>query len=176
MNYVNLSDEQIRVTGLQEMLRLIGLESGNDELIIPVTGNFDESTKNALMLFQTMNGLPPTGEYDYDTWQRLFAEYEDSKSKISRPKTISPFPDDSGYSVQKGERSELVFIIQLMLNALRLYYNIPYTPLSGLFDIISEDAIKQFQKINSLPQTGEVDKNTWDRMTDEYNMTVNNNQ
>lgn len=176
MNFVNLSDEEARVTGLQEMLRLVGLSMGNDALIVPVTGVFDDATQKALEVFQKISGLPQTGSYDFQTWNRLFSEYEKGKNKISRPKSISPFPNNSSYEVNEGENSELVFIIQLMLNALRMNYNIPYVPLSGILDAASCEAVKQFQKINSLPQTGCVNKETWDRMTDEYNATVNSRQ
>ena len=35
----------------------------------------------------------------------------------------------------------------------------------------TEEAVKRFQQVNSLPATGQVDRATWDRMAEEYDLT-----
>ena len=88
-------------------------------------------------------------------------------------KGIVPYPDAVAYSLYEGELSELVFITQLMLNALSLVYDIPHVPVSGRYDRATMTAVETFQRLNRLPVTGEVDPVTWDLLADEYNKTVN---
>lgn len=101
--------------------------------------------------------------------------HPDRSSDIIR-NGIKPYPLREGYVTESGERSELVFITQLMLNAISLNYELPHVSVSGLYDDITEEAVIEFQRINLLPQTGIVDPETWDILADEYNSTVNDNQ
>ena len=39
------------------------------------SGTFDVGTKEAIKAFQRINGLPPTGEVDETTWNRIVREY-----------------------------------------------------------------------------------------------------
>ena len=89
---------------------------------------------------------------------------------------IVPYPNTENYSVADGERSELVFISQLMLNAVRLNYDLPELTVSGIYDEATADSVKEYQRINLLPVTGEIDPVTWDLLADDYNLTVNDNQ
>ena len=75
-----------------------------------------------------------------------------------------------------GEISELVMFIQIMLNALSLYYDLPHIPAGGEYDSLTSEAVRLFQKFNRLDMTGNVDSVTWDRLAEEYNLTVNDNQ
>ena len=89
---------------------------------------------------------------------------------------IVPYPNTEGYTLSDGERSELVFITQLMLNALSLYYDLPYTAPNGSYDEVTMSAVREFQRANMLAETGEIDPDTWDRLAIEYNRTVNDSQ
>ena len=89
---------------------------------------------------------------------------------------FTPYPNTENYRVTDGERSELVFISQLMLNAVRLNYDITQVGVNGLYDTQTSDAVKEYQRINLLPVTGEIDPATWDTLAEDYNLTVNDNQ
>ncbi len=89
---------------------------------------------------------------------------------------IVPYPGTENYSVTEGERSELVFISQLMLNAVRLNYDIPQVDVNGLYDTQTADAVREYQRINFLQVTGEIDPLTWDTLAEDYNITVRDNQ
>ncbi len=89
---------------------------------------------------------------------------------------IVPYPSSKDYKLTLGEISELSLFIQVMLNAISLYYDIPHVPPSGEYNYETSDAVKLFQKFNNLDVTGEVDSVTWDRLAEEYNLTVNDNQ
>lgn len=89
---------------------------------------------------------------------------------------IVPYPSIDNYSVKDGERSELVFISQLMLNAVRLNYDIPQVGVNGLYDAVTANAVREYQRINLLPITGDIDPLTWDTLAEDYNLTVNDSQ
>jgi len=102
-------------------------------------------------------------------------------NNIAAPQTrqtegIRPFPASDAYELSLGEQSELVFILQLMLNSLSLYYDSPRIPVNGTFDTVTELAVKEFQRVNMLPVTGRVERLTWKRLAEEYNETVNDRQ
>lgn len=95
----------------------------------------------------------------------------------NRPLPIAVFPDTDGYEVKNGERHSLVSIIQIMLDVLRLYYDaFGNLPISGVFDLSTEGAVKEFQRANRLPVTGVVDRATWDALASEYNSALSENQ
>ena len=90
---------------------------------------------------------------------------------------IYPFPDIDYYEVERGERYALVAIIQIMLDVLRLYYDsFGAVSFGGVYDEITENAIKEFQKANGLSQSGRVDRITWNRLAEEYNAALYENQ
>ena len=91
-------------------------------------------------------------------------------------KGIFPYPGQNGYFLSEGERSDLVSILQLMINALNLNYDLPHVVQSGEYDALTIKAVKLFQKMNLLEETGNVNGETWDRLAEEYNITVNDNQ
>lgn len=98
------------------------------------------------------------------------------KEAVKNRTGIIPYPIRPGYVLTRGERSELVSILQLMLGALSINYDIPHVALSGEYDDITSDSVKLFQKLNLLDESGDVDGVTWDRLAEEYNRTVNDNQ
>ena len=92
-------------------------------------------------------------------------------------RAIFPFPDRKGYTVSRGERHGLVMIIQIMLEALSLYYDSlgPFF-ISGTYDLMTENAVKAFQRVNKLAESGKVDLETWNRMAEEFNSVLKDNQ
>jgi len=65
--------------------------------------------------------------------------------------------------LQVGDVGNQVKIIQEQLNRIRKNYPaIPLiSPVNGVYGISTEEAVRKFQEIFDLPQTGEVDKGTW---------------
>lgn len=175
-NYSELTYEEDFIRELQNMLRAVGRDFSIDALIIPETGTYDNVTADAVRAFQRLASLDPTGEVDNITWDALVREYKLALRRNSETGAIKPYPRYDGYELTVGERSELVFITQLMLNSLGLFYDLPRVPISGVYDELTTEAVRQFQMVNLLPVTGKVDRFTWDRLAEEYNETVNENQ
>ncbi len=76
-----------------------------------------------------------------------------------------------GVPIRIGESSNSVRILQTELN--RIAQNYPAIPKienpNGIFGVDTEQAVRKFQQIFNLNQTGEVDKTTWYRIKQYYN-------
>jgi len=68
-----------------------------------------------------------------------------------------------GVPLRIGDSGNNVQIIQTQLN--RIAQNYPAIPkiqnVNGIFGLDTQDAVRKFQEVFNLPQTGEVDKSTW---------------
>ena len=137
----------------------------------PIDGIFDSATENAVRAFQTIEGLPATGRVDRATWDLLFLRYEETREKKDAPARISHFPRlPEDYAVELGETQFLVQIIQHALSELDTVYgwSEPVT-ITGVYDEPTAAAVREFQKKNALPQTGGVDRATWNALANAYN-------
>ena len=92
------------------------------------------------------------------------------RDKKKKPAAICPFPDVSGYTVKRGEHSDLVAMIQLILENLAPIYDFGSIPLSGVMDAATEAAVRRFQEVNGIEPNGEVGLDTWNRMAEEYDL------
>lgn len=153
---------------LQTMLRLL---SQTDSLlpVINPDGIFGAETEKAVLAFQTGAGLTPTGIVDFGTWTAVTNAYQNALRLTRRGLALFPFPNGD-YRVKKGENSDLVYIIQLMLSSIDVAYDIfDNIDISGIYDEKTETAVRIFQRINRLAETGIVDNITWDRLALDHN-------
>ncbi len=170
--YYDHRNRENRVRALQEMLRTVARLSGDMAISTAVDGSFDNGTQNALRAFQRKYSLPETGEADLRTWEKLREIYTLYLLQNSVPDSITPFYNPN-MRILPGERSHLVMILQIMLDALRvLYDDYGEIPITGVYDRATEEAIRHFQRANILGATGETDAVTWNRLAAEYNYAV----
>lgn len=170
----NLADDRVVVENLQKMLRTIFLITGDTNYEIGVSGVYGEGTINAVRYFQQSHHLPVIGIVDLPTWIAIADEYDRLSLFGNPPRGIAPFPYVQNTVVKSGERSDLVTIIQLILNTLTVLYDFAHVPISGFYDASTADAVRKFQDINALPSpAGAVDRLTWNMLAEEYNHTVN---
>lgn len=161
---------------VQNMLRTVGFYTGEERLVIPENGTVDAETLRAVETFRVLSGLDAFGGIDTEFYEKLRKAYKETLFYTGKTAAVRPYPERDGYELMYGETSELVFILQLMLNAIRLYYDLTRIPLSGNFDDATRDAVCDFQRVNMLPVTGKVDRYTWERLAAEYNESVNDSQ
>ncbi|MBR2292848.1 MAG: peptidoglycan-binding protein [Clostridia bacterium] len=158
------------VSNLQRYLRRLSYEE-NGILPIPIDGIFDSRTEEALSEFQRMMGVPVTGRADKVTWDALFGEYERllRKEDLRRSPDLFPrVPPD--YQTTLGETGAFISLLQFMLNELTAHYDtLSLLPVTGSYDGATADAVTEFQRIHGLPQSGRVNRNTWNRLSEEYN-------
>ncbi len=170
-------NEEQAIRNLQKYLRELSYDSLGANPV-PLDGIFDRATRDALIEFQKSVGLEPTGIADKATWDALFAAYQKSIESKRNTRGLYFFPDTPrGYELSSGEAWLLVNIVQLLLLELRIAYDIfENVTESGVYDSATEAAIRDFQRINLLPETGRVDAATYDRIVREYTNLGQNGQ
>ena len=87
---------------------------------------------------------------------------------------LSLFPrNPSGYELQTGDAQFLVDAVQFILDELRIDYDtLGDVKRTGTYDTATENAVREFQRINSLNITGKVNKSTWDALATQYNKSL----
>lgn len=162
-------NEKQAITQLQRYLRRLSYE-GLGGKRVPIDGIFGTATQEALSEFQRENGLTVTGTANKTTWDALFAEYMRVTEDERSTEGLYFFPlDRQDFSVSAGDSFMLVNIIQLLLTELRTAYGIfEDVTESGVYDGDTEKAVREFQKLNGLTPSGEVDAATWNRIVREY--------
>lgn len=158
------SEEQA-IRNLQRYLRQLSYFDEDIEAVA-INGVWNDETKNALTVFQQKNRLPPTGVADEQTWNLLFSQYTNSLEENSPPSKVPFFPrHPKGEVLSLGDTGFVVAVIQYMLNELSILYDgLDGVEINGVFDEKTRAAISEFQKRELLPQSGAVDKRTWDRL------------
>lgn len=142
---------------------------------VPLTGRFEQDTKNSVIAFQRTVGLPETGIVDDATWNELYRAFvgiEESIATYEAPFRINvqPFP---GETLKEGDRGEDVRTLQQYLN----YLSAEQTGenvinVTGIYGPNTKNAVTAFQQRMGLPETGEADRATWDALTREYRQAV----
>lgn len=166
-------EERERTLRLQRMLRILSDALEEPAFNTAETGVYDARTREAIRALQTAYTLPVTGITDYPTWELLRREVE--QNTPPPPAAVQLFPPHR-IPIREGEYSDTVLHLQLLLNALRLYYDdIPPLPLSGYYDSATADAVQTFRRINHLPAEGEADAVFLHRLAEEYNRIVREN-
>ena len=156
------------VAELQNNLRIISCVEGNIPLINP-DGKYGMETAEAVKKFQSCHGMKPTGNTDLATWNAIRSAAEDDIASISDGAGIYPFPSPS-YVTHSGEKSPIVYMIQIILGELApVYDGFETAAVTGTYDSETEKLVRRFQTLNRLPETGNVDKLTWDALAQSYN-------
>lgn len=146
---------------------------------IPTEGTvYDSATEEAVRAFQKIFNLPQTGVVDKATWYRIHYIYTSVK-KLARlasegltlEETAVVFPETLSF----GESGMAVRYLQYYLEVVGAYYNnvLPVT-ITGTFDTATENSVRSFQQVFGLPQTGVVDRETWNWLEDAYLGIVEN--
>ena len=163
-----MHDEPLYIREIQNWLRAIAF---SDERIplIGVDGIFGPETTEAVKSFQETAGLPVTGDVDKATWEAIYIAYlAATGGHLNPPSTILRFPS-SDYVVMPGDRGDLVYAIQFMLDALsQRFTNLQSPGLSGVHNEPSQQSVLSFQHITDLPENGNIDKATWDLLTSAF--------
>lgn len=167
-------NEEQAISNLQRYLRQLSYFDADIEPIL-INGTWSNETRNALIAFQRKNGLSPTGVADEQTWNLLFSQYSNSLEENSPPSSVPFFPrEPSGESLGLGDESFVVSVIQYMLSELSVIYDgLENVDINGVFDGNTQAAVVEFQKRNLFPQSGRVDKRTWDRLVKAFELASN---
>lgn len=139
-----------------------------------VDGAYGENSANAVRRFQRAFGLTETGSIDADTWYALFSYQAEC---ITPAPTLEPTPyapsgqiDDElmtfihdgkfdvyRQDVRVGDQNDDAFRVQRRLASLNYMYT---DACDGAFGSTTELALKYFQRLHHLPETGVADEAT----------------
>ena len=148
---------------VQEKLRQIGIDRG-DGVEIAVDGVYGAETSLAVSQFQRENGLPVTGNIDEQTWNAIVKYYYDLENTLS---TSRKYP---GYLLKNGSRGRNVIYIQNALNAIGgRIPGLTTIRVDGAFGNGTESAVRLFQTYYGLTPDGIVGEQTWNKLVQEYN-------
>lgn len=114
-------------------------------------------------------GSKTLGDQGYTAAQIIRYYYGDDMY-INSAEEISGIPASwPGENLTIGSTGQKVMQLQEQLNRIRENYNaIPYITPDGIYGENTANAVRQFQRIFDLPQTGIVDFTTWYRISDMY--------
>lgn len=138
----------------------------------PVDGVSGNATRASVAAFQAEYGLPVTGVADAATWDALHAACRQNAVAVSPSAPLYLFPRTPvGYTVSAGDEGALVSVIQYLLRETLLGFGQDTGELAvnGSFDPATETAVIAFRRVHSLPETGEVNTATWNRLVAEQN-------
>ncbi len=173
MAYTDISDGPEMTKRLQVMLRALANWTDDKALRVAINGVYDDVTRKAVAHFQRKYFLPSTGDVNFDTWDALVQLYRTHENIYGFTDGIYPFPTSPDFIVMPGERSNLVYVIQIMLNELRRNYDsYGHLPLNGRYDLAMTRSIEEFQRAQGVEVNGIVDRTTWNRLAEEYNALV----
>ena len=136
---------------------------------VPITGIFDNATRNAVIEFQKIMNLPPTGAADIATLQAIYKATIGILETLPPEAVSIPFVRWTGVVYNIGHESPGVYLIQEMLSYISLIIpTIPYIEPSGKFDEKTRDAVIAFQNMENLQPSGIVDEQTWNAIVSVY--------
>ncbi len=105
-----------------------------------IDGIFGNQTLAAILAFQKQVFLPTTGVVADLTWRSLF-----NRAPVDLP------------NLQQGDVSDLVVLLQERLTVLNFFND----TVDGEFGRFTKMAVRNFQRIAGLPQSGVVNTRTW---------------
>lgn len=159
------------VRSLQTMLRVIAESDDLQPSVIP-DGIYGPQTATAVSTFQRRHGLPITGVADQATWDQIVAVYEPALVAVGPVEPLEIILDPLQV-IRRGESNPNIYLVQAMLIVLSESYNSITAPaVTGILDIPTANALSQFQGLNLLPVTGELDRQTWKNLARHYPMAT----
>ena len=158
------------IRSLQYMLNRLSLRYDFLPALVP-DGLFGERTLEAVMRFQRELHPPVTGVVDRETWQAILDEWLDLERELADPRQIRAFPPSA--KVQAGSSHNYLLPVQAMFQSLsHVLDGLEPESIDGIHDAASVRNTQWLQEKAMLPQTGELDRETWDILARLYELFV----
>ena len=139
---------------------------------IAETGQFDEDTLEAVMIFQRDSRLPVTGIVDQLTWNAITSAYYLNLFQTGTPPSLSVFPFGTTV-VRETEYAPIIFVVQAMMSALSdKISNFEKNELNGVNNGGTAKNIRILQSLFSLPENATLDRPTWTVLSHLYRALV----
>ena len=129
---------------------------------IPITGFFDDTTRDAVFTFQSEYGLPVTGVVDIGTFASIEREYKRTVADLPenyQSAVGEPYP---GRFLVEGDRGEEVRVIQRYISRIgRVDPAVPEIAADGIFGPQTRRAVEAIQAQLGVEQNGAVGPVEW---------------
>lgn len=147
-------------------------------------GIFGPRTEATVRAFQEIFGLTPDGIVGPGTWYeivRLYTAVTALSELRSQGQQYYAISWSAPNSLQLGDSGDKVRQLQYMLSVLSTYISgIPPLSIDGIFGQNTRAAVLAAQRRFDLPETGNVDAETWDEIYDQFagieNTSFRNNE
>ena len=160
------------VRSLQQMLRTIAEYDDRHLTLIP-DGIYGRKTLAAVSNFQRLHGLAVTGVTDQDTWESVVREYDRAVIEVDHAQPVEIILNTNEV-LRRGDRSPYLHLAQAMLLTLSEEYATVTPPgQTGILDEATAQSLSAFQDLSNLPQTGELDKQTWKHLALHFPLAAN---
>ncbi len=157
---------------LQRRLNRISVNYPGIPKIFPVDGYFGPGTEDAVRKFQEVFGLTVDGLVGRATWNEVLFIYNAVKRLYelnSEGLNIADITTSYVTELSEGSSGEGVLTVQYYLSYIAQFVpTVSAVAYDGSFGPETANAVRSFQGTYSLPQTGVVDRLTWDRMENVY--------
>ncbi len=155
------------VLEIQGYLRNISRYDKDIPTVIP-DGIFGDETTESVRAFQRKHGLNETGIVNFETWNKLIEQNREAVFFFSEPVQTAPVRNED-LPLREGKETHLNYNLNLMLSRLAdRFVNFSAVEVTSFFTSDTAAQVKIFQKVNSLPLTGIVDKETWNLLSELY--------
>ncbi len=170
-------DTGLDVELLQIRLNRISANFPGIPKIYPVDGFFDSKTAASVRKFQEVFNLTVDGLVGRATWNSIQAIYNAVKKLYtvsSEGLTVSDLSTRYENELELGDTGDGVLTVQYYLSYIALFVNsVVSAGFDGDFGPITENSVRSFQKTYSLPETGVVNRPTWERLESVYLSFIN---
>lgn len=135
----------------------------------PILTQYCDGKKSSCPDWMTQWGSKYLGDQGYSSIDILRYYYGDNMY-INTAEQIQGIPSSwPGADLDIGSSGQKVRQLQEQLNLIGDYYTaIPALMVDGIYGERTAEAVRQFQRINNMPQTGVVDFPTWYRISYRY--------
>ena len=159
--------ENAPIHDLQTMLRTLVPEQG-----LGLDGIYGTETRDAVKAFQFSQGLPDSGITDEETWNAIVKAFR-VQEVFRAPAEVLQIVLQPYQVIALDENNLHIYLVQGMLSALgNLYFDIPLLTLTGVLDAPTAQGLRVIQKSAGLEETGELDKETWRNLAQQYRSAV----
>lgn len=154
------AQKQEHIEEILGLLYQIALRDSRIPIVLPGK-EYTEEAALAVRAYQQAYGLPVTGEIDDATWNSIVETYH---RLMDEAEPLVLFPSGA-FLLQENDSGDLVQLVQVLLNLVASHYsNLLPVAVTGVFDADTAAAIRNLQALSSLPQTGSLDRPTWNRL------------
>ncbi len=163
----------IPVTTLQYYLSIIAYFNGALEPV-PRSNYFGPETVAAVERFQQFYGLEVNGIVDTETWNTISRIYTETVGSLPQGYEGTNAKLYPGYFLTPGMRNDSVRDLQTYLSVIS--QNIPEIPsvsVTGFYGEQTENSVRAFQELFSLPVSGSVGPVTWATIANQYDFFNN---